>query len=139
MIPITFNQFVELLTIIVWPGVALIAAFFFRKVFTYVFFSMDQFNFFGAHGRLKRAEEMIEEEAARLVQREKDAADAKTMKEKLAILETQLDKSNKQIPFGKMKSIAQGAVELAGELLEENEKIKERSLKENLEKLRPRK
>lgn len=124
----TFNQFLQLLSIVAWPGVVLVAAFFFRKVFTYMFFSMDQFNFFGARGRLKRVEEMLEEEAARLVQREKDAADAKAMKEKLAKLESQLAETHKQIPFGKMKTIAQDAIELAGELLEENETLKKEKL-----------
>lgn len=122
---ISFNQFLQLLEIIAWPGVVLVAAFFFRKVFTYMFFSMDQFSFFGAHGRLKRAEEMIEEEAARLVQREKDTTDAKTMREKLAKLEEQINESKKQIPFGKMKTIAQDAIELAAGLLEENRILKQ--------------
>lgn len=127
---ISFEQFLRLLDIIAWPGVVLVAAFFFRKVFTYLFFSMDQFSFFGAHGRLKRVEEMIEEEAARLVQRQKDTEDAKAMKEKLARLEAELVEGKKQIPFGKMKTIAHDAVELAADLLEERQLLKERMLKE---------
>jgi len=128
---ISFSEFLQLFNIIAWPGVALLAAFFFRRVFTYMFFSMDQFNFFGAHGRLRRAEEMIEEEAARLVQREKDAADARAMKEKLADLEAQLAQGKKQLPFAQIKTIAQDAIELAGGLLEENKLLKSESFKKN--------
>lgn len=43
-----FNlDFLSYTTILVWPITILTVLFFFRKVFTYLLFSIDEFNFFG--------------------------------------------------------------------------------------------
>lgn len=66
-----FEQYVELLRILIWPAIILLALLFFRKVFTYMFFSMESFNFFGAKGQLKNVQVIIREKADELVQQEK--------------------------------------------------------------------
>lgn len=59
-INLTFERFIEIIRIIIWPAIVLLALLFFKKVFTYLFFSMEEFNFFGAKGRLKDISEVIE-------------------------------------------------------------------------------
>ncbi|MFZ1720169.1 MAG: hypothetical protein WAU28_02345 [Candidatus Moraniibacteriota bacterium] len=56
-------DFLKLVEIVVWPFTLLIVLFFFKKVFTYMFFSMDEFNFFGLKGTLRNIKEVIFEEA----------------------------------------------------------------------------
>lgn len=63
---IGFDQWIELLRIIVWPATVLVAVFFFRKVLTYLFFSMDEFNFFGAKGTLKNVRDLVNEKVDQL-------------------------------------------------------------------------
>lgn len=58
---LTFDRLIEILKIIIWPIIVLSALLFFRKVFTYLFFSMEEFNFFGTKGKLKDIREVIEE------------------------------------------------------------------------------
>ncbi|MFA6550817.1 MAG: hypothetical protein WCT36_05725 [Candidatus Gracilibacteria bacterium] len=55
-------DFLRFIDIIVWPFATLTALFFFKKVFTYLFFSMEEFNFFGLKGNLKHIDEVILEE-----------------------------------------------------------------------------
>ena len=54
-----FGKYIELTRVLIWPVTILLALFFFRKVFTYLFFSMDEFNFFGAKGELDDITEVI--------------------------------------------------------------------------------
>lgn len=56
-----YDQYLGILRILAWPAVVIVIALFFRKVFTYLFFSMSEFNFFGAKGGLKDIREVIEE------------------------------------------------------------------------------
>jgi hypothetical protein len=64
-----FNlDYLDFLKVIIWPFVILNISFFFRKVFTYLFFSVNGFNFFGVKGNLKNIDEVIIEEANRIVQ-----------------------------------------------------------------------
>ena len=68
-----FENYLKLVNIIIWPMTFLITGFFFRKVFTYLFLSMDQFNFFGIKGELKNAEDIINEKVnERILEIEKD-------------------------------------------------------------------
>ena len=65
IVTITNDQFVrakELLNIIVWPSVVLFGALFFNRVFTYFFFSVRKFNFFGMEGELRDIEDVINEQ-----------------------------------------------------------------------------
>lgn len=56
----------EIMRIFIWPISILTALYFFRRVFTYMFLSLEEFNFFGTKGRLKPVEEVIAEKAQRL-------------------------------------------------------------------------
>lgn len=58
----TIAVYTDLVKALVWPVTALIALFFFRKVFTYLFFSITEFNFFGTKGELKNVGDLIREE-----------------------------------------------------------------------------
>lgn len=61
---LTYERFIEITKIIIWPTIVLASLLFFRKVFTYLFFSMEEFNFFGVKGRLKDIREVIEEKVS---------------------------------------------------------------------------
>lgn len=50
--------------IIAWPSVVVILLSLFKKIFTYLFLSVREFNIFGAHGRLRDPYEVIEERTA---------------------------------------------------------------------------
>ncbi len=58
------DQLLRLIDAIDWPLTVLILAFFFQRVLTYVFFSLDSYNFFGASGTLRPVEDVIEEQVA---------------------------------------------------------------------------
>ena len=58
---ITYENFSGIIKILIWPTIVFFAVLFFRRVFTYLFFSMEEFNFFGAKGKLKDIKEVIEE------------------------------------------------------------------------------
>lgn len=85
------SKYVELLKILIWPLTLLIGLFFFRKVVTYMFFSMDEFNFFGAKGTLKSVHQIISDEVDKKFIQEKEE---KTRKEEMGHLETKLNNSS---------------------------------------------
>ena len=60
-----FKRVQELINTTIWPFIALFGVLFFNKVFTYFFFSMKKFNFFGMEGKLKDVEKVISEEVER--------------------------------------------------------------------------
>lgn len=69
-----FNlDFLKFIEILAWPFTVLTALFFFKKVFTFLFFSMDEFNFFGLKGHLKNVNEVILDEVnKRVLEKEKE-------------------------------------------------------------------
>lgn len=67
-----FDKYIRLLSITIWPITILLALFFFRKVVTYLFFTMDEFNFFGAKGELKDITEVIDRRVEKRIKDEKD-------------------------------------------------------------------
>ncbi len=69
---LNFTEYLEFLNILVWPYTVLIILFFFKKVVTYLFFSMNKFNFFGIKGDLKNVYELISEEAEKKFSEEKE-------------------------------------------------------------------
>jgi hypothetical protein len=79
----TPDKYIELTKVLIWPITVLISLFFFRKVFTYMFFSMDEFNFFGVKGDLKNVNQMINEEAEKRIIREKEELATKEEMKKL--------------------------------------------------------
>lgn len=68
---ISFDDYLEFLKILVWPVSALIILFFFKKVITYLFFSIEGFNFFGAKGELKNVYDVITERVEEKFENEK--------------------------------------------------------------------
>jgi len=74
-----FQRIKELLVIIMWPLIIFFGALFFNKVFTYLFFSVRKFNFFGMEGKLRNIEDVINEQVENRLQEKKD----KEEKEKL--------------------------------------------------------
>ena len=92
-------DYLKLLEILIWPITLLIALFFFKKVFTYLFFSMDSFSFFGAKGHLKNVKDVIDEEVLRLFEREKQE---KERKSEISVLREDLDKKSVEVD-GKSK------------------------------------
>jgi len=94
---VQFERIINILDILVWPSIVLFSVIFFRQIFTYLFFSMKRFNFFGASGELKGVEEVIEEEVQRTIQQEKEV---QTRNETIKKLEKKLKiegQSQKQI------------------------------------------
>ncbi len=61
LLNMSWEEFIEFLKVLMWPVTILIILFFFRKIFTYLFFSMEEFNFFGIKGELKNVNDFIEE------------------------------------------------------------------------------
>lgn len=80
---INFNEFIELLKVLIWPFTVLVILFFFKRVFTYLFFSMDEFNFFGAKGSLKNVNEIILEEVKKKFLEEREEEEQKKTMKKL--------------------------------------------------------
>lgn len=60
------NNFINILQILIWPVVVLTVSILFRKVFTYLFFQIDEFSFFGTKGELRDITEVIIEKAEEL-------------------------------------------------------------------------
>lgn len=67
---LSWIQFIELVKVLAWPVVVVLALLFFKKVFTYLFFSMEEFDFFGAKGGLKNVRDMVREKADELYEQE---------------------------------------------------------------------
>ena len=74
---ISFEDFERILKIVIWPVTVISVLFFFQKVFTFMFFSMDRFNFFGAQGTLKNVEQVVEENVERRVKEEQEREELK--------------------------------------------------------------
>lgn len=116
-----FDKYLELLKILVWPVTLLLALFFFRKVVTYLFFSMNEFNFFGSKGVLKSVTDVIDERVETRFENEKEERKrAKELKEKeKALLEAERLKQTHE-------DSAQDNLRLAREMFENYKKANEK-------------
>lgn len=133
IVKLIFKGFIQLLGIIIWPGVLLVSFWYFRKVVTYLFFSMEEFNFFGAKGRLKNVEVMIEEEATKKIARDQEKEKMKVLREENQKIKDDSNKDSDKADgylnksfnlFDKLDELNQ---QLSGEiekLREENAKLK---------------
>lgn len=121
---IGFKEFLEFIEILAWPVIALIVAFFFRKVFTYMFFSMNEFNFFGAKGRLRDVNNVIMEEVDKKIQEEKDQEKNKLEMQRLSekIEEQDIEKKRtiqtKDKDIEEARKIAEENINLAKEIFD---------------------
>lgn len=107
-------DFLRFIEVLIWPFTMLTALFFFKKVFTYMFFSMDEFNFFGLKGHLKNVNEVIIEEVSRkFTEKEKEEKRTKDMEE------LNLEIKNKETEVNKAKGSAEENLSLAREVIKE--------------------
>ncbi|HPW34555.1 MAG TPA: hypothetical protein PK367_02230 [Candidatus Paceibacterota bacterium] len=120
----SFNDYLEFLKILVWPYTVLVILFFFKKVVTYLFFSMDEFNFFGIKGNLKNVNEVIIEEVNKRFMdkenEEKRQKDTEELNEEIKI---------KEIEISKAKGTAEDNLKLAKEVMKEWKKSIEKNKK----------
>ncbi len=116
----SLEKILQTLTIIAWPLVIFLILIFFKEVFAYMFFSMSEFNFFGAKGKLKNVREMIREEANKLKRREDEQKriESERKEHQKALSEIRDEKMTTQ-------QKAQKAERLAEVLFKENEQLKE--------------
>jgi hypothetical protein len=66
------EELLKLIAAIDWPVTVLVLAFFFQRIFTYTFFSLDSYNFFGLSGALRPIEDVIEDQVDRRLREEKE-------------------------------------------------------------------
>lgn len=136
---LTYTEYIKTLEILIWPTVILITLLFFRKVFTYLFFSMEEFNFFGNKGRLKNIEEVIENKVEHRIkekeQQEKWISQINTTEQELKKANELKDDTKKKADeykeiamdiFSKYKELSTTNMELTKELSEFREEKKDR-------------
>lgn len=134
----SFTEYLNFVNILVWPYTILVILFFFKKVVTYLFFSMDEFNFFGAKGTLKNVNEVIVEEVNKRLFEEKNEerrkVEMKTLSNEIKEKETLLQKAegtaDENFIFAKdvlkeWKSSSEKSKVLINELTAENNRLKE--------------
>ena len=118
----SFKDYLEFLKILIWPYTVLVILFFFRKVVTFLFFSMDGFNFFGAKGTLKNVNEVIVAEVNKKFMEEKQEAERKKTKDEL-----NAEIRNKENEIRKAKGSADENLDLAKEIMIEWKKATKQS------------
>lgn len=125
---ISYVQYLEILKTIIWPTIVLMSLLFFKKVFTYLFLSMEEFNFFGAKGHLKDVRDLIDE---RVEDRVEQARNQKEREEEIERITTEIERKEKTTNELDVK--AKENIELATKLLnmyltlsnEHNDSLKE--------------
>jgi len=125
---LTFEQVKDLISILIWPTVVFFALLFFRKVITYLFFSMEEFGFFGTKGRLKNITEVINEKVQERIHEEKFKEE---QNKKVFELEKRLDSTAKSGVDAKTE--AENNLKLAKQIFEDLKKAlaeNENNLKE---------
>lgn len=109
LLHMSWEEFIELLRVLMWPVTILIVLFFFRKIFTYLFLSMEEFNFFGLKGRLKNVQDMIQERVREEFKRQEE--EVKNIREKQilkdAIEKIRTDKASKEEMFNRAIELAE--------------------------------
>ncbi len=115
-----FSHFLRLVEIGIWPITVLICAFFFRKVFTYLFFSVEEYNFFGIRGSLKSVTSVIEERARMLEEK-------RLMDEKLKTTKAEFEAEINMLSVQDKKKSARFR-ELTNNLLRRLSEVQERNI-----------
>lgn len=130
---LNFNDYMEFLRILIWPCTVLIILFFFKKIATYLFFSMDGFNFFGAKGNLKNVNDVIIEEVNRKFLEEKNEEmrekDMKEAREEIKSKEAEISKAQGSVDDN--LNIAKGIMKEWKKSIELNKKSINNLAKEN--------
>lgn len=78
-----FDNFVKITEVLIWPITVLILLYFFKRVVTYLFFSLDEFNFFGTKGELKNVRDLIIEKVNEKFENEKRELDTEKKLDRL--------------------------------------------------------
>lgn len=112
-----YNEMIGLIKVLIWPAIVLSALVFFRKVFTYLFFSMEEFNFFGNRGVLKNIQEVIDERVQRKFKEKKKEEEDRAVFDKIKG-ELEVAKQSKQTSVDR----ARENLELAKEIFKEYKK-----------------
>ncbi|MEK7639230.1 MAG: hypothetical protein AAB388_03670 [Patescibacteria group bacterium] len=124
----SFNQLIELLKVTIWPTIVLLLLLFFKKVFTYLFFSIEEFNFFGAKGKLKNVRSVVMEKAEDMYQsrleQEKQEKENEKNKNELAMLRA--SKDNEVENKKKILDLAERILADKEKLVEENNSLKKK-------------
>lgn len=110
---LSYAQYIEILKTLIWPTVVLISFLFFRKVFTYLFFSVGEFNFFGAKGTLKDIREVIEERVEERISDEKQREQRDKEIETLLAKVTKAEKSKNHVD-AKVEAAQKDTIEVIG-------------------------
>lgn len=125
---IDYGQILDLIKVLIWPAVIFSATIFFKKVFTYLFFSMEEFNFFGAKGNLKSITEVIDEKVEIRLQ---EKAEKEMTDSMVSQFEEEIKKAN--LSVGDSKKEAKDNLNLAGEILKDYKELineNEKTIKE---------
>jgi hypothetical protein len=139
---ISFDNYLKTIAILIWPITILIILYFFNRVVTYLFFSLDEFNFFGAKGGLKKVNEVILEQVnKKFLQEKKDRKRMKNMEklyseirdkdEKVASKEEEASKIQQKADANSKR--ADENLKLAKEILAEWKKTTDQNKKTILE------
>ncbi|MFA6554121.1 MAG: hypothetical protein WCS89_01285 [Candidatus Paceibacterota bacterium] len=120
---LTYDHLISLINATIWPAITLCALIFFRKVFTYLFFSIEEFNFFGARGRLNDIQEMIRNKANKLWDDEKnqEKLNAERVEHQKELAEIKNDRD--QSAFNRER-----VVKFAEKLIDENGKLQKQNI-----------
>jgi len=117
---LNFKDYLEFIKILIWPFTALVILFFFNKVITYLVFSINEFNFFGAKGELKNVQDLIGEKVKEKFEQEKKDNEYNFKTDKL--LKEIGDKDNVARDVIKSWKVS---IEDNKRLIEENKKLNE--------------
>jgi hypothetical protein len=133
---IQYDQLLNLLEILIWPIIVLSGLIFFRKVFTYLFLSMEEFNFFGNKGKLRNAQEIIEEKVQKRLEEDQKEKERQISLEKI---EDELESA--RVSRESSEKQAQENFNLAKEVFMKYKELSEESttLKKELNELRQEK
>jgi len=133
---LNYEQYVALLDILVWPIIIFATFLFFRKVLFYLFFSIEEFNFFGAKGRLRSVTEVIDQKVQDTLRNEQDA---QKRNEELKEIEAKLERAKLSKESSEEK--AKENFELANGMLKEYRELLNKSISDTkeLNKLRAEK
>jgi len=137
---LTIEQFLKLVDILVWPVVIFSALFFFRKIFTYLFFTFEEFNFFGIKGQLRNPIKVIDQIVEERIEQElgKKEREKKEKEYKKIIDDNKLELEKKEGEVEKINNFTRKVLDnfekLYGEYKIINEKYTEYLNKEKEEK-----
>lgn len=115
----TYDHVIGLINVLVWPTVTFCALIFFRKVFTYLFLSMDEFNFFGNRGQLQDVRQIITKKANELREYEKNQEKLESER-----VEHKKELDNIRNVRDKSISITERMGNFAEKLIKENDNLK---------------